>query len=115
MSRLEIILSAALFVSLIFNIGVTIYARAAIVRLLSISEELGDLQEMINAFTKHIGDLYSLEIFYGDETLAAILEHAMSFNEHMETFEYIYALTEPEREENPEEQEEELIDDDPTT
>ncbi len=50
MSRLEIILSAILFLSIIFNFGVFVYARAAITRLLTVSEELGDLQEMINSF-----------------------------------------------------------------
>ena len=43
MSRLEIILSAILFVSIVFNVGIFVYARAAIARLLSVSEELGDL------------------------------------------------------------------------
>jgi len=96
MNRLEIILSAILFLSVVLNGGLLIYARAAIVRLLSVSEELGDLQQMINSFTVHIKDVYELEMFYGDQTLQALLEHAMSFNEQMETFEYIYSLTEEE-------------------
>ena len=32
-------------------------------------------------------------MFYGDETLAGLMEHAISFNEQLETFEYIYSLT----------------------
>jgi hypothetical protein len=35
-------------------------------------------------------------MFYGDETLSHLLEHAVSFNEQLETFEYIYSLTEAE-------------------
>jgi hypothetical protein len=93
MTRLEIILSASLLLSVILNVGVTLYARATILRLLSISEELGDLQDMINSFTTHLDDVYSLEMFYGDQTLANLLDHASSFNEQMQTFEYIYTLT----------------------
>ncbi len=42
MSRTELIISAILFISILFNVGVFIYARAAISRLLFVSEELGD-------------------------------------------------------------------------
>ena len=98
MSRFEIIASILLTISVLINIGVFTYARGAIVRLLSVSEELGDLQEMVNSFTGHLQAVYELDSFYGDETLRALLEHAISFNEQMETFEYIYSLTEEEQE-----------------
>ena len=32
-------------------------------------------------------------MFYGDETLKSLMEHAISFNEQLETFDYIYSLT----------------------
>ena len=110
MNRPEIILSAILFLSVIFNIGVFVYARAAITRLLFVSEELGDLQNMINAFAKHIKSVNELEMFYGDTTLEHLLNHAVSFNEQLETFEYIYSLTEETAEEGEEESGEELDD-----
>jgi hypothetical protein len=96
MTRLEIILSGVLLFSVFLNMGLIIYVRGAIVRLLSISEELGDLQQMINSFANHAKSVYELEMFYGDETLSHLLEHAVSFNEQLETFEYIYSLTEAE-------------------
>ena len=65
-------------------------------RLLSISEELGDLQQMVNSFANHVKTVYELEMFYGDQTLSHLLNHAVSFNEQLETFEYIYSLTEAE-------------------
>tara|TARA_R110000824_G_scaffold400651_1_gene608680 strand:- start:35271 stop:35633 length:363 start_codon:yes stop_codon:yes gene_type:complete len=94
MSRLEIILSAILTLSMIINIGIFVYARYAIVQLLSVSEELGDLQQMVNSFTEHLSSIYELEMFYGDETISSLREHALSFNEQLATFEYIYSLTE---------------------
>ena len=96
MSRLEIILFSILLISLIFNAGVFAYARAAISRLLMVSEELGDLQTMINSFSTHLESVYELDSFYGDETLNGLLQHAISFREQMETFEFIYTLTEAE-------------------
>jgi len=93
MSRLEIVLSAMLILSMTFNVVVFIYARGAVTRLLSVSEELGDLQVMIDAFAKHAKSVYELEMFYGDATLEHLMNHAVSFNEQLETFEYIYSLT----------------------
>tara|TARA_B100000700_G_C15062520_1_gene866855 strand:+ start:5460 stop:5723 length:264 start_codon:yes stop_codon:yes gene_type:complete len=65
-------------------------------RLLLVSEELGDLQQMINGFASHLKAVYELDSFYGDDTLRGLLEHAISFNEQLETFEEIYSLTEAE-------------------
>jgi hypothetical protein len=103
MSKLEITLSLILSVSLLINIGLLGYLRAVLVRLLSISEEIGDLQDMTNSFAAHLKKVYELETFYGDQTLSYLLEHAISFNEQLETFEYIYSLTEIEIEEEQEE------------
>ena len=96
MTRLERVLSAILAVSAILNIGLFIYARAVVVRLLAIAEELWDLQQMIDSFAEHLNQVYELEMFYGDQTLENLLKHAISFNEQLETFEHIYTLTEEE-------------------
>ena len=101
MTRLETALIAITTVSVIFNIGLFIYARAVVVRLLNVAEELWDLQQMVDAFAKHLNQVYELESFYGDQTLQNLLQHAVSFNEQLETFEHIYTLTEEEFE-NPE-------------
>ena len=89
-------LSAILTVSVILNVGLFIYARAVVVRLLAIADELWDLQQMIDSFAEHLNQVYELEMFYGDQTLESLLKHAVSFNEQLETFEHIYTLTEEE-------------------
>ena len=81
MSRLETVITLVLIVSLIANVGFFVYTRSILSRLLFISEELGDLQDMINNFSRHIRNVYNLEMFYGDQTLGALMEHAISFNE----------------------------------
>mgnify|MGYP001316596744 CR=1 FL=1 len=107
MSRLEVILSAILFLSLIFNVGLFIYARNVVSKLLFVSEELGDLQNMTDSFAKHLKAVYELEMFYGDETLQHLLNHAVSFNEQLMTFEEIYSLTEEQQLDNREQRDEE--------
>ena len=107
MTRLELILSATLILSVVLNVVLVAYARALILRLVSISEELRDLESMIGAFAKHLQAVYELESFYGDETLQALLEHAISFNEQMDTFDFIISLTQEEEIDDNETEEEE--------
>jgi len=102
MERHEIILSALLTISVSLNIIGAVYIREAVKRLLSISLELVDLQKMVESFTAHLQTVYELESFYGDETLKALLDHATSFNEQMDTFEYFISLTEETETDDPE-------------
>ena len=70
------------------------YARAVVIRILHTSEELNDLQTMIGSFATHLQAVYELDSFYGDDTLRGLLDHAISFNKQMDTFDYIISLTE---------------------
>tara|TARA_A100001015_G_C14845334_1_gene654209 strand:- start:259 stop:591 length:333 start_codon:yes stop_codon:yes gene_type:complete len=93
MSRLEIILTITATLSILINVGLVAYLRGVLVRLISISEELGDFQDIIDSYLSHLDDVYSLEMFYGDQTLQALLDHTAAVSEQVETFEYIYSLT----------------------
>lgn len=99
MSRLEIILSAILFISIVLNFGLVVYARNLIEKLLAVSNELFDLGKMIDSFTEHLDSVYQLETFYGDQTLKHLLNHAKSFNAQMDTFNFIYQYADDENNE----------------
>ena len=99
MTSLEIILSIILGASVVLNAGLIFYVRGSITRLLSISEEMHDFKQMVDVFATHLERVYELEMFYGDETLGGVMDHARSFNEQLETFEYIYGLIEEDAEE----------------
>jgi len=94
MSRLEIILTASITLSILLNIGLMVYARNVVTTLLSVSAEFSDLKNMTDSFAEHIKSVYELEMFYGDQTLSALMAHATSFNNYLDTFEYIYELSE---------------------
>tara|TARA_B100001094_G_C18078833_1_gene744082 strand:+ start:462 stop:671 length:210 start_codon:yes stop_codon:yes gene_type:complete len=51
---------------------------------------------MVESFSNHAESVYQMEMFYGDQTLEGLLKHAQSFNEQLETFEFIYSLTDAE-------------------
>ena len=102
MSRLELILSAMLVISIALNVGIFVYARNVVTSLLRVSDELGDFQLMIRSFVEHLRSVYELETFYGDQTLEGLLEHGRSLDEQIEMFEYVYYLTEEEAREQEE-------------
>ena len=102
MSRLELTLTAITTLSILINIGFFIYARNVVSKLFFISNELYDLGNMIDVFTNHLESIYEMEMFYGDETLGGLIEHARSFNEQMDTFEFIYDYADAEADNNTE-------------
>jgi len=93
MSRLEIVLICVSVLSTALNIGLFLWLRGALSQLVSFSSEMEDLRDMTGAFSSHVSSVYGLESFYGDETLQGLMEHARSYKEQLDTFEYIYDLT----------------------
>lgn len=106
MTNLELTLTIILALSLIGNVALAVYARAAIIRLLSVADELYDLKDMSDSLLSHLQSVYELEMFYGDETLGSLMNHARSYTEQFETFEYIYNLIEDENDNRDTEEEE---------
>lgn len=106
MSRLEMVLSLLLVLSLGINVVLFIYSRNVTARLTMIADEIEDLRQAATSFASHVRSVYELEMFYGDQTLQALMDHAGSFRDYMEQFDYVYLLDEQEQDENEETQEE---------
>lgn len=88
---------ALIFICLLLSLscfGLLFYLRGVLRRLLSISSEMDDLKKMTENFSEHIEAVYEMEMFYGDMTLQALLEHARSYKKQLDTFDYIYNLNE---------------------
>jgi hypothetical protein len=75
---IEIWLTLALVTSLTINIVLAWFSREQSKRLSHISENIFDLIHMIKTFRGHLKNVYSLEAFYGDETLEALMLHTKS-------------------------------------
>ena len=96
MSRLEMVLSLVLLVSLGINILLFVYSRNVAQKRVLISQEIDDMRAAVASFASHVKSVYELEMFYGDQTLKALMDHAVSFRQYMEEFDFIYI---PEEEE----------------
>ena len=87
MSRLEMILTLILLVSLGINGMLFVYSRNVAQKLVLISDEINDMRAAVSSFAEHVKAVYEMEMFYGDQTLQALMDHARSFREYMDEFE----------------------------
>ena len=83
----SIILITVLVGSLIFNGVMFWYLRKLTTRLSFIYQNIGDVSDIIANYRVHLKSVYSMEMFYGDETLQYLLDHTRSISSLLEDFE----------------------------
>jgi len=113
----KIWLGIALLMSIAGNVFLFLFSREQSQRLSYFSQNLTDLVEMLVDYNSHLKKVYSLEMFYGDETLSYLLEHTRALSTMIEKdYSEVLYLTAPlevaiEEEEELEEKNEEQIQD----
>ena len=105
-----VILITVLVGSLIFNGVMFWYLRQLTQRLTFIYDNIGDVSDIIANYRAHLKSVYSMEMFYGDETLKYLVDHTRSVSNLLEDFEdQEFFLEEFESEEEDEPQQQEQI------
>jgi hypothetical protein len=93
---IEVWLIITLVVSAALNCVLWWLLRAQSYELTTVADNSEDLIEMINSFKNHIKAVYSLDSFYGDETLKGLMDHAGSLSIILEDqYGDIASLSEP--------------------
>ena len=72
---IELWLIICLFISVGVNAVLIWFSKEQSKQLLYVSQNLGDLVELLASYREHMNKVYSLEMFYGDETLQSLMEH----------------------------------------
>ena len=104
-----IIISIALAISLVFNGLMYWYSRQLTAKLAFIYDNIGDVSEIIANYRAHLKSVYSMEMFYGDETLKFLIDHTVSIGDLLEEYEDPeFFLEEFEEEDVPSQQEENI-------
>ena len=64
--------------------------------LTTVSDNIGDLVEILENYGKHLKKVYELDAFYGDETLSFLLEHTNAIRTIIEEqYGDVASITEP--------------------
>ena len=93
---IEIWMGIALFLSIMLNVFLVWFGREQSQRLTFVSQNLNDLIEIISNYKEHLRKVYSLEMFYGDETLKFLMEHTNAVVQLLETeYGQIIDITDP--------------------
>ena len=82
-----VILSIVLVASLVFNAVMYWYSRQITQKLSFIYQNIGDVSDIIANYRVHLKSVYSMEMFYGDETLQYLMDHTRSVSTLLEDFE----------------------------
>ena len=84
-----IVYSIILTLAVLFNI---FYIRYLLQKLVFFAENIDNLREEVEEYGIHLKSLYEMEMFYGDETIRAMIEHTKHILDRIEDFEEFYSL-----------------------
>lgn len=82
--EISVWLGIALVISALLNVVFFWLLREQSKRLSVVADNSSDLIELISSFRNHVKAVYSLDSFYGDETLEALMAHARSLSALLE-------------------------------
>jgi hypothetical protein len=83
-----------LIISLILNVVLLWYIRKMLGKLLSVSDNMGDLVEDLTSYQNHLQQLYEMEMYYGEPSIKDLIIHSRQIIEHVRDFSDVYNLTE---------------------
>ena len=72
------------------------YIKRLAGELKAISDEFDDFYDQLEAYEKHIDEVHSLEVFYGDQTLQGLIRHSRQMLNDIYDFQVKYFIEEEE-------------------
>ena len=63
-------------------------------KLLSVSDNMGNLVEDLASYQNHLQQLYEMEMYYGEPSIKNLIVHSRQIIEHVKEFNGVYNLTE---------------------
>ena len=92
------------WISLSINLLGVLYVRWLLKIIVNINREIDDVSVLMSDFRAHLKGIYELEMFYGDDTLKSLMDHASQLSDSLQEMELI--LNEEEEKDAEEETEE---------
>jgi len=94
--EINILLGLGLATSVVANVVLFRLASWQSKDLAVVSDNIGDLVEIIDNYKKHLKKVYELDTFYGDETLKFLMDHTNALSVMLEEqYGSVSSITEP--------------------
>lgn len=87
-----IVLSIALFIAIALIVFLTWYSVNAVRKIQSMVDAIEDVDLAVDAFERHLKHIYSLDMYYGDQTLESLINHMKELSEQFTEFREDYAI-----------------------
>ena len=89
-------LTIALIISVMTNIFLFWFAREQSTKVTYVSQNIGDLVELVSTYRDHLKAIYQLDTYYGDENIKFLFDHTRSLLTVIEEeYSDITSLTDP--------------------
>ncbi len=85
-------------ISIFINIVFLFYIRWLLRGVAFMNEDISSIQILINDFSTHLNSVNEMEMFYGDETLASLMEHSRKLKEALNSVDLLIEEEEEEEE-----------------
>ena len=93
MTTLQILITL-LVISIALNVFAFWFVRNLLTKLLFVSNNLGEVNEVMQKFAEHLDAVHGMETFYGDQTLQGLLQHSELVVQMLGEFDEIYQVAE---------------------
>ena len=100
------ILEILLFVFIVLTFMLAFYSVRLARRMFVVGTNLEALYNMMYAFRTHVEQIHESEMFYGDQTLQALINHSKEMLDEMDKYEDLMQIVAPEQVEGDAEEEE---------
>lgn len=100
------ILEILLFVFIVLTFMLAFYSVRLARRMFVVGTNLEALYNMMYAFRTHVEQIHESEMFYGDQTLQALINHSKEMLDEMDKYEDLMQIVGPEQVEGDAEEEE---------
>tara|TARA_Y100000114_G_scaffold135064_1_gene135708 strand:- start:361 stop:660 length:300 start_codon:yes stop_codon:yes gene_type:complete len=94
-----------LIISAIFNVVLGFYAVRLARRLLTVATNIDAVYQIFDVFREHVEQIHEAEMFYGDQTLQALIEHSKGVLDSLDEYDDLMAMVDVEEDEDAEEEE----------
>ena len=93
MTTLQILITL-LVISVALNVLAFWFMRNLLTKLFFVSNNLGEVNDVMLRFSEHLEAVYSMETFYGDQTLQGLMQHSELVVQMLGEFDEIYRIAE---------------------
>ena len=82
-----------MILSLLANVGAVAYIVWLVKNLSFVSDNLNDMDVLFHSFEDHLTSIHEMEMFYGDATLSALIDHSRMVKEEIQNYREVMSIT----------------------